>query len=51
MLGRRGSKSEISSGSQEGCSCAACKGPQCAWQECIAIANACKYSEDQDKAP
>ena len=41
MLGRRGSKSEMSSGSQEGCCSGACTGPQCAWQECIAIANAC----------
>ena len=30
MLGRRGSKSEMSSGSQEGCCGGACTGPQCA---------------------
>ena len=41
MLGRRGSKSEMSSGSQEGCCGGACTGPQCAWQECMAIAKAC----------
>ena len=41
MLGRRGSKSDMSSGSQDGCCGGACTGPQCAWQECMAIAKAC----------
>ena len=51
MLGRRGSKSETSSGSQEGCCCEACTGPQCAWQECIAIAKACRQTRNPSQGP